>query len=78
MRWLLPVDCGIESWPRVDLDADETRRVLDGQVLEMPATSGPGSNVRLYGPLGQFLGIAQLNEQGRLAPRRLIANQRRQ
>jgi len=78
MRWLLPVDRGIESWPRVDLDADETRRVLDGQVLEMPATSGPSSNVRLYGPLGQFLGIAQLNEQGHLAPRRLISNQRRQ
>lgn len=74
--WLLPLDRGIESWPRVDLDADAARRMLDGQVLELHAASLGEGNVRLYGPEGQFLGIAQRDEQGRLAPRRLIANQR--
>ena len=34
------------------------------------------ASVRLYGPAGQFLGIAQRDKQGRLAPRRLIASQR--
>ncbi len=75
-RWLLPLDRGIESWPRVDLDADATRRMLDGQVLELHAAPRGEANVRLYGPAGQFLGIAQRDEQGRLAPRRLIANPR--
>ncbi len=75
-RWLLPLDRGIESWPRVDLDADATRRVLDGQVLELHAFAENEASVRLYGPAGQFLGIAQRDKQGRLAPRRLIASQR--
>ena len=75
-RWLLPLDRGIESWPRVDLDAEQARRVLDGQVLELRAAAEGESNVRLYGPAGQFLGIAQWDEHGRLAPRRLIASER--
>jgi tRNA pseudouridine55 synthase len=75
-RWLLPLDRGIESWPRVDLDADDARRVLDGQILELPAVATGDSPLRVYGPGGQFLGIAQRDEHGRLAPRRLIASQR--
>jgi len=75
-RWLLPLDRGIEAWPRVDLDAHDARRVLDGQALEMPAGDIAESAVRLYGPAGQFLGIAHRDQQGRLAPRRLIASER--
>jgi tRNA pseudouridine55 synthase len=75
-RWLLPLDRGIQSWPRVDLDADAARRMLDGQVLEQHAGTQGEGNVRIYGPAGEFLGIAQQDAQGRLAPRRLIANQR--
>jgi tRNA pseudouridine55 synthase len=75
-RWLLPLDRGIQSWPRVDLDADAARRILDGQVLELHASAEGEASVRLYGPAGQFLGIAQRDEQGRLAPRRLIASER--
>jgi tRNA pseudouridine55 synthase len=75
-RWLLPVDRGIESWPRVDLDADDARRVLDGQVLDLSMAATGDSLLRLYGPGGHFLGIAARDEQGRLAPRRLIASQR--
>jgi tRNA pseudouridine55 synthase len=74
-HWLLPVDRGIQSWPRVDLGADDARRVLDGQPLDMPAAVAAGvSPLRIYGPGGHFLGIAERDELGRLAPRRLIAN----
>ena len=76
-RWLLPLDRGIESWPRIDLDADDARRVLDGQILELPAVATGDSPLRVYGPGGQFLGIAQRDERGRLAPRRLIASERK-
>jgi len=75
-RWLLPPDRGVESWPRVDLGAEDARRVLDGQALVLPVPCGNEVAVRLYGPSGTFLGIAQRDEQGRLAPRRLIASQR--
>ena len=75
-RWLLPPDRGIENWPRVDLDAEEARRILDGQALDLPARAAGGEAIRIYGPAGRFLGIARRDERGRFAPRRLIASER--
>jgi tRNA pseudouridine55 synthase len=75
-RWLLPLDRGIESWPRVDLDADEARRVLDGQALDLPQSGAGEDAIRIYGPGGRFLGIGYRDERGRVTPRRLIASER--
>jgi tRNA pseudouridine55 synthase len=75
-KWLLPADRGIESWPRVDLDADDTRRLLDGQAVIAPGGAPLEGLVRTYGPAGRFLGIARRDEQGRVTPRRLIADTR--
>jgi tRNA pseudouridine55 synthase len=75
-RWLLPPDRGIESWPRVDLDADEARRVLDGQALDLPQSGAGEYAIRIYGPGGRFLGIGYRDERGRVTPRRLIASER--
>lgn len=75
-RWLLPVDRGIENWPRVDLDADEARRMLDGQTLDLPAAGADEAAIRVYGPAGRFLGIAHRDASGRVTPRRLIASTR--
>ena len=75
-RWLLPLDRGIESWPRVDLDAEEARRMLDGQALDLPRFAADEAAIRIYGPAGQFLGIAHRDAHGRITPRRLIASER--
>jgi tRNA pseudouridine55 synthase len=73
-QWLLPPDRGIESWPRVDLNAEDTRRFLDGQSVTAGAHTDGDTLVRTYGPAGRFLGIARRDEQGRVTPRRLIAH----
>jgi tRNA pseudouridine55 synthase len=75
-RWLLPPDKGVESWPRVDLDADDTRRLLDGRPVTSTAGPEGAALVRMYGPAGRFLGIARRDDQGRVTPRRLIADTR--
>ena len=75
-RWLLPPDRGVEDWPRVDLDAEDTRRLLDGQSVTSAAAAPEQGLVRMYGPAGRFLGIAQRDEDGRVTPRRLVADTR--
>jgi tRNA pseudouridine55 synthase len=75
-KWLLPTDRGIESWPRVDLDADDARRLLDGQAVTALGGVPVEGMVRTYGPAGRFLGIARRDEQGRVTARRLIADTR--
>ena len=73
-RWLLPPDRGVQGWPRVDLDAEAARRLLDGQAVT--AAAGAASLVRTYGPAGRFLGIARRDQEGRVTARRLIADTR--
>lgn len=75
-RWLLPPDRGVESWPRMDLDAEDTRRLLDGQSVTATDVPSGESLLRMYGPAGRFLGIARRDQHGRVTARRLIADTR--
>ena len=75
-NWLLPPDRGVQSWPRVDLDAEDARRLLDGQPVRAAAGAEGETLVRMYGPAGRFLGIARRDPEGRVTPRRLIADAR--
>jgi len=55
----------------LQLDAEAARGLLQGRTLAL-AGAQPGAKVRAYGP-GGFLGLAQWQDDGRLAARRLIA-----
>lgn len=68
---LAPVDALVASFPVLRLDAEAARGLLQGRTLEL-AGAQPGAKVRAYGPEG-FLGLAQWQDDGRLAARRLIA-----
>lgn len=68
---LAPVDALVAAFPVVRLDAAAARALLQGRTLALPGGT-PGMRVRAYGPAG-FLGVAQWQEDGRLAARRLIA-----
>ncbi len=76
-RWLLPIDHPLQSRPRVDLAAEEARRVLHGQVIVInrwtagDAGAGP-TEVRLYGPQSLFIGLGVMGPEGRLRPKRLM------
>jgi tRNA pseudouridine55 synthase len=68
---LLPLDTLIGSLPRVELDAQLADRFSHGQRLAL----GPGNpcgRVRVIGPRARLLGIAQIDEDGLLAPHRLV------
>jgi tRNA pseudouridine55 synthase len=67
---LLPVDALIADVPRVDLGGDQARRFTHGNALGL--AGAPGRR-RVYGPKDELLGVAELDEDGVLNPRRLIA-----
>lgn len=70
---LLPLDRGIDHWPRLDLPAVVCARLAQGQ--RVPAQADwPQTQVRVYGPGGDFIGIAEI-AAGELAPRRIFPGQ---
>ncbi len=67
---LLPVDAGLAHWPEVQLDTDSAHYVGQGQPVFVPRAPSTGW-VRLRGP-ERFLGMGQILDDGRVAPKRLM------
>jgi tRNA pseudouridine55 synthase len=78
-KTLLPVDMLVSTFPSLHLSSELTYRFMQGQRLalgESAPTSAAGQRVRVYCDVDQrFLGVANLNDYGVLAPERLIAPQ---
>ena len=75
---LLPVDSAIENLPKVILNADAAFYIKQGQaVWQAGKTSLNNSlgDLRLYNEQNQFLGLGCLQDDGKIAPKRLIKNQ---
>jgi len=71
-KTLLPVDALLEGLSSIKLTLIETEAIKKGQAIDF---NGKNYNeLRLYGASGQFLGVGQPDLQGRLFPKRLIAN----
>lgn len=74
---LLPSDAALQALPQTRVTEAQVVTLRHGQALEAGATSiegaVPGRRVRVYGPEGAFLGLAELMPDGRLQPRRLMA-----
>ena len=71
-KTLLPVDALLEGLSSIQLTLTETEAIKKGQAIDF---NGKNDNeLRLYGISGQFLGVGQPDLQGRLFPKRLIAN----
>ena len=71
---LMPADAMVDHWPSVELDEDMTAWVLQGQPMLIPKAPVEGW-VRLYGPDERFLGVGEIMDDGRVAPRRLVAQE---
>lgn len=69
---LLPVDVLVAGLPRTDLDLQQARRIVAGQILELQGPTCAGLT-RIYGPGQEFLGVAELQPPDRLVARRLLA-----
>lgn len=73
-RGLLRADAALAHLPAAALTAAQAAALRHGQAVS--ATIEPaagGGRVRLYGPDGVFLGLAEALSDGRLQPRRLLA-----
>ena len=67
---LQPVDSGVADWPDVHLGADAAFYVQQGQPVMVPHAPTHGW-VRIYDQ-SHFLGIGEIQDDGMVAPRRMI------
>ncbi|CAK0761375.1 tRNA pseudouridine(55) synthase [Gammaproteobacteria bacterium] len=81
---LLPMDSALGQWPAVTLTNDSAFYMRQGQPVLVPRAPTSGL-VRLYargktpggvgeGEVSPFIGVGEVMEDGRIAPRRLIAS----
>ena len=67
---LLDMDSGILDWPEVRLDPDSAYYMKLGQPIQV-ARAPTGGWVRIYDG-DQFIGVGEIDDQGRIAPRRMM------
>ena len=68
---LLPVEAGLAHFPALALDADQARRLGQGQVLPISGIA-PAETINITDLNGRSLGLGELREDGSLRPRRLF------
>jgi tRNA pseudouridine55 synthase len=69
--WMLPLESALAEWPQVELSADATFYMKQGQPILVPNAPTSGW-VRLYTNETDFLGVGQILDDGRVAPKRLM------
>jgi tRNA pseudouridine55 synthase len=71
LQRLLPTDAALTDVPRLDVDFRQAAELMLGRSTPVAADSRP--RVRIYGPEERFLGLGEVQDDGMLVPRRLIA-----
>jgi tRNA pseudouridine55 synthase len=69
---LLPINSALDHLPLVELDEDCGYYMKHGQAVMVPHLPTEGI-VRLQLESGEFIGVGEILEDGRVAPRRLVA-----
>lgn len=69
---LLPIESGVSDWPDIQLDPDAAFYVRQGQPIQVPHAPTEGW-VRIY-DRKTFMGVGEIQDDGRIAPRRMIAS----
>lgn len=72
--FLKPVDSGLEHWPLIQLSEHSSFYWLHGQPVRAPEAPRFGM-LRVQDHNGRFIGIGEVSEDGRIAPRRLIRSE---
>ena len=68
---LLPMDSGLQDWPILELTEQTAYYLNHGQAVRVPG-SPAFCKVRLRDASGRFLGIGEMTEDARVAPKRLL------
>ena len=72
--FLLPADSGLLHWPLLQFSEHSAYYWLHGQPVRAPEAPKFGM-VRVQDHNGRFIGIGEVSEDGRIAPRRLIRSE---
>jgi tRNA pseudouridine55 synthase len=67
---LLPIDSGLEGWPRIEITAGQAVRFTNGNPVIVD--SQEVGLVRVYEQDGKILGIAEIQPDGQAHPKRLF------
>ncbi len=73
-RFLMPSDSGLQDWPLLQFSEHSAFYWLHGQPVRSPEAPKFGM-VRVQDHNGRFIGIGEVSEDGRIAPRRLIRSE---
>lgn len=68
---LLPLESAVGHWPAVQLTADSAFYLKSGQPVLVPKAPTEGW-VRIYDEISRFLGVGEILDDGKVAPRRLM------
>lgn len=68
---LLPMDAALAHWPALQLTENLVFYVRQGQAVLVPKAPTEGW-IRLFGPDGTFVGVGCIQDDGRVAPKRLF------
>jgi len=68
---LIPMDQALEKWPAVHLSDNSAYYVRQGQPVQVAKAPTSGW-VRLFASNDHFLGVGQILDDGRVAPKRLV------
>jgi len=68
---LLPADILAQTLEPLQLDIEAAWQICHGQAIWLPRLT-VGLQYRLYAPDGAFLGVGEVNQEGKVAPKRLV------
>ncbi|MDO2947594.1 tRNA pseudouridine(55) synthase TruB [Aeromonas simiae] len=69
---LLPMDTAVASLPEVNLLPAVAAYVNQGQAVQVAGAPQEGQVRMTVGPEREFIGVGEIDEEGRVAPRRLV------
>ncbi|WGE63925.1 tRNA pseudouridine(55) synthase TruB [Actinobacillus equuli subsp. haemolyticus] len=69
---LLPLDTAVESLPKINLTAEQTKAVGFGQRVKFENIDQTYGQVRLFSENGQFLGVAEITNDNVIHPSRMV------
>lgn len=73
-QFLLPSDSGLLDWPLVQLTENSCFYWQNGQPVRAPGAPASGL-LRVYNHQNEFIGVAEIDDDGLVAPRRLVRSQ---
>ncbi len=72
-QFLLPLGSSVNHWPSLVLSESSAFYLQNGNPVQVPGAPVDGW-VKLLGPGEEFIGVGEIQDDGLVAPRRLISN----